>query len=1104
MGFEIRTKIPNGIISSEEELMEKEMDEGATSDDGEEDDEEEEIEDENLVTEAVILIVDKQSKTEKHFRVLLDSGAKGCLGTREAVQRAGIPIKPAHKSKSFITAAGRFTTTQRAYIRSHRIMELNSSRRLSPLTVDISTKPLGDYDFIFGRRYMFRYGFILDFKEKVIIWDGMRKPMRPKGYWTEEKMKQEAFNLEEEEECLAQQIMDSKYEKQDLSQVAQEQTHLSKEDRDRLERTLTAHENLFSGKIGHWPDDKVVLELKPDAKPFHCGRPMRIPHIHMETLKKEIDRLVRIGVIEAVAGAEAGRWCAPSWCIAKKDGRIRIITDFRELNRCIIRKPWPMPHITDLLQGIGKFKWVTALDLSMGFYNFELDEEASKLTTFMLPWGLFRYKRLPMGLNISPDWFQEKMSQLFADIPFMKVYLDDLLIFSNGNYEDHLEKVEKALQRLQEKNLAVNALKSHWAVKQVDYLGFKLTTEGILPQPRKVEAIKRISTPKSKKELRRFIGLVNYYRYMWKRRSHLLAPLAELSGAKTPFRWTPECARAFKEIKQAVNKEVMLSFPDYSRRFELYTDASDKQMGAVLKQGLKVLAFFSKKLSKTQQNYGVGEKEMLSVVEALKEFHTMVSGYPIDIYVDHKNWTHDKIVRNARVLRWRMSLEDYDITFHYIKGEKNVVADALSRLPIVERDENDDEFAIMEEMFEHSTWRQMPQPVTVAELSRKQKEDPYIKKMQEQSPDRLGELFEDIGKKTGPDHVITELDLQDKKQRIIVPASMRTRLVEWYHGVLVHPGAERLYYTLRQHFTWPNMHDQIRKYTKHCHACQVGKKGQRGMGYIPVKDVETEPWKDIAVDLHGPLKAIVNGEEVIFHTLSIIDVFTGWVEIIPITTKITESTADLVVQNWLRRYPRPSRIIYDRGGEFDSEYFRKEICARWYIHPDPVTVKNPRANAIVERMHRVLNDMLRCQLATKHPKENVIAELTSAAAYGLRATVHGTTKYTPAQLVFNKDLILRTNMEADVELVRQRRLAAIKQNNTRENRRQIAYDYKKGDKVLILTNYMDPKLKLHEGPYKVLSYNKSNGTLHIKRNNYVEPINIRNVRPYFGAIRGGD
>jgi len=150
-------------------------------------------------------------------------------------------------------------------------------------------------------------------------------------------------------------------------------------------------------------------------------------------------------------------------------------------------------------------------------------------------------------------------------------------------------------------------------------------------------------------------------------------------------------------------------------------------------------------------------------------------------------------------------------------------------------------------------------------------------------------------------------------------------------------------------------------------------------------------------------------------------------------------------------------------------------------------------------MHKVLGDMIRIQLTSKHKHDDPIKDMTSAAAYAIRATVHGTTKHTPSQLVYAKDMILRTKMEANVEHVRTLRENAIYKNNQRENKRRIKHNYKEGDKVLILSGGLDPKLQLHQGPYKVLSYDKASGTLHIQRRNYVEPINIRNVRPYFGC-----
>jgi len=347
------------------------------------------------------------------------------------------------------------------------------------------------------------------------------------------------------------------------------------------------------------------------------------------------------------------------------------------------------------------------------------------------------------------------------------------------------------------------------------------------------------------------------------------------------------------------------------------------------------------------------------------------------------------------------------------------------------------------------------------------------------------------------------LDKQSGEQKIVVPKSLQQQLTLWYHTQLIHPGVERLYNTLKQHYVWPRMKETIAITLRSCDACQKAKRGGRGMGLIPLKDTEKGPWRDVAVDLAGPWKARINSKNVKFHALTIIDPFTCWVEVIPIKGKTGEYMRDLIEQQWLRRYPRPERIIFDQGGEFDNQWMRA-LAKKWICKCEPITVKNPQANAIVERLHRVMGDMIRSQIATRYKFADPISEMLSAAAYGIRATVHGTTRFTPGQLVFRRDMILRTEMEANMELVRQRRATAIAKGNLRENKRRIKYDYKQGDQVLILAGGLDPKLKLHEGPFKVLSYNKSSGTLHIKRRNYIEPINVRRVRPYFGSNRGGD
>jgi hypothetical protein len=460
------------------------------------------------------------------------------------------------------------------------------------------------------------------------------------------------------------------------------------------------------------------------------------------------------------------------------------------------------------------------------------------------------------------------------------------------------------LKRFQEKGLSINALKSYWATdRPVEYLGFVLTPQGIKPQPRKITAIKNLAVPKTKKQLRHIIGLVNYYRYMWKRRSHILAPLTALLSTKTPFVWTQQCQQSFQELKDIISDEVMLSFPDYTQPFELHTDASTYQLGAVLSQNNKPIAFFSKKLNNAQRNYTVGEVEMLSIVEALKEFRTIIYGYPVRIFTDHKNHSHDMQYKAPRVFRWRMAIEEYMPSLAWIPGKKNPIADILSRHPI-----DDEEHMLLNEV---NIAREYTVPVDFKTIYLAQLEDPTIQRYQREAPHLLGRMFDNTGERDGPQQVITIRDTKTNIPRILVPESIRGKLIHWYHHMLVHPGMDRLFNTLFQHFTWPKMREEINTYTRLCPQCQKGKRGLKGYGEIPLKDVETEPWR-------------------------------------------------------------------------------------------------------------------------------------------------------------------------------------------------IKYSYQPGDKVLILPAPFDPKLTLNQGPFRVIHFDKATGTLQIRRKNYIESINIRRVRPYFGSQSGGD
>ncbi len=229
---------------------------------------------------------------------------------------------------------------------------------------------------------------------------------------------------------------------------------------------------------------------------------------------------------------------------------------------------------------------------------------------------------------------------------------------------------------------------------EIEYLGYILTREGIKPQPKKVQAIHALNPPNNVKELRHFLGMVQYYRDMWARCSEMLALLTDLVGEcgetkttrmnrtkKKPWRWDSIDQQAFDDVKAAIAKETVLAYPDFSKPFGIYTDTSSTQLGAVITQDNRPIAFFSRKLSKMQQKYSVAEIELLAIVETLKEFKGMLWGQGINVYTDHKNLTRDALgLTSDRVYCWRLLLEEYAPEIICIKGIHNTVAEAILQL----------------------------------------------------------------------------------------------------------------------------------------------------------------------------------------------------------------------------------------------------------------------------------------------------------------------------------------------------------------------------------------------------------------------------------------
>ena len=228
------------------------------------------------------------------------------------------------------------------------------------------------------------------------------------------------------------------------------------------------------------------------------------------------------------------------------------------------------------------------------------------------------------------------MNKLFYGLDHVGAYIDDLLCITKGNFEDHLDKLEEVFQQLKQAGLKVNAKKSFFARSKLEYLGYWITREGIQPMDNKVQAILQIKEPKNKKQLRSFIGIINYYRDMWIRRSHVLAPLTSLTSKEVHWKWGEKEKKAFQLAKRIIARETLLAYPDFNKPFEIHTDASHYQLGAVISQGGKPIAFYSCKLKDAQTRYTMTKQELLSIVETLKEYKNILLGQKIQVFTDHK------------------------------------------------------------------------------------------------------------------------------------------------------------------------------------------------------------------------------------------------------------------------------------------------------------------------------------------------------------------------------------------------------------------------------------------------------------------------------------
>ena len=458
----------------------------------------------------------------------------------------------------------------------------------------------------------------------------------------------------------------------ELSEVRKEELHKLLNEftdvlRDEPGRTTIAEHSLETGS----------------ASPIR-QQPYRVPHAYRETVRRELEQMEAEGIIEQ----SSSEWASPIVLVKKKDDSLRLCVDYRKLNALTPGDAYPMPRIDDLIDKLGKAKYITTLDLTRGYWQVPLKQGARRKSAFVTPFGLYQFRVMPFGLSGAPATFQRMMDNLTRGLSESTgAYLDDLVIYSS-TWNDHFQHVREVLSRLREAGLTAKPRKCQFGMSKCAYLGHVVGNGRVTPDPSKLEAIQAFPTPTTKKQVRAFLGLAGYYRRFIQDFSSVSTPLSDLTRKSAPEKvvWSTQCEKAFAELKRRLCSEPVLQSPDFDRPFVVQTDASDRGIGAVLSQkdvdGLDhPVAYFSKKLLPREEKYAIIEKECLAIKLAVEAFSIYLLGRHFVIQTDHRSleWLDRLKASNAKLTRWSLALQPYHFTVEHRPGAQNNNADALSR-----------------------------------------------------------------------------------------------------------------------------------------------------------------------------------------------------------------------------------------------------------------------------------------------------------------------------------------------------------------------------------------------------------------------------------------
>lgn len=729
-------------------------------------------------------------------------------------------------------------------------------------------------------------------------------------------------------------------------------------------------------EVGLTNKAEIKIKLK-DEVPFSY-RPYRLSHAQKESVKRQIDELLELGIISP----SNSEYSSPIVIVKKKSGEDRICVDFRKLNSHTIRDRFPLPNIEDSIQRLSNMKYFSVLDLSSGYYQLPVSECSKKYTSFVTPDGQFQFNRMPFGLTNAPSVFQRMMNSLCRDVDDRIIsYLDDVILASSS-LDDGIELLGKVLRKLEEYGLTLNLSKCRFLNDKVEFLGHEISTLGIRAGQDKINCVKNFPTPKNVHEVRQFIGLCSYFRKFIARFSLIAEPLTNLTRKDLAFKWSIEQDAAFNILKEKLCDRDILTLFDNSKAHEIHTDASCKGLAGVLLQqeedGLRPVSYFSRKTSTSEEKFHSYELEALAVVESLDKFKSYVMGKPFTVVTDCSALRYASTQRHIipRIARWWLKILEFDFTIKHRNGKSMQHIDALSR---------------------NATDSDREIETASLDIFRIEDgiDDDWISYLQENDSD-IQEIKASLNNSPQLDYVIDNGKLCRKfgdKLLYVVPKGMRGRIIYKNHDESGHIGAERTLLKIREYYWWPRMRQFIKKYVNSCTECIFHRENRDAkridMHFIEKIPIPCHTWH---LDHVGPfIKSNKNNQ----YILTIVDAFTKYIVLRPVRNTSLRFVVK-TLKSLAEFFGMPKRIITDRGSCFTSKDFAS-FCMKYDIQHILNATATPRANGQVERYHRTLLHSLKTMSDHDQAKwENMCPKIQ----WTLNSLPQSVTKVSPHELLY--------------------------------------------------------------------------------------------------------